>query len=102
VSVTEGELRHIAALARLHLADERVAPLVSELNGILAHVEALQGADTSSKDALPDRERGMPLRDDRGSQRSLARPIESFAPAMRDGFFLVPRLATHEDTGEDA
>jgi hypothetical protein len=27
--------------------------------------------------------------------------LESFAPAMRDGFFIVPRLATHEDQGEN-
>jgi hypothetical protein len=26
--------------------------------------------------------------------------LESFAPAMRDGFFIVPRLATHEDSSE--
>jgi hypothetical protein len=28
--------------------------------------------------------------------------LESFAPAMRDGFFLVPRLATHEDSTESS
>ena len=27
----------------------------------------------------------------------LERPREAFAPQMRDGFFLVPRLSTHED-----
>jgi hypothetical protein len=26
----------------------------------------------------------------------------SFAPSMRDGFFLVPRLASHEDVEEGA
>jgi hypothetical protein len=26
--------------------------------------------------------------------------LESFAPAMRDGFFIVPRLSTHEDPVE--
>ena len=31
-------------------------------------------------------------------RRSRDRP-EAFAPSMRDGFFLVPRLATHEDAG---
>jgi hypothetical protein len=30
----------------------------------------------------------------------LERTLESFAPSMRDGFFLVPRLATHEDSAE--
>ena len=30
----------------------------------------------------------------------MERTLESFAPAMRDGFFIVPRLATHEDPAE--
>jgi hypothetical protein len=29
--------------------------------------------------------------------RPLATLPETFAPEMRDGFFVVPRLATHED-----
>jgi len=40
---------------------------------------------------------GTPLRVDVGNQIPLARPREAFAPAMRDGFLIVPRLATHED-----
>jgi hypothetical protein len=42
----------------------------------------------------------MPLRADGGEQLRLARPRERFAPDMRDGFYLVPRLATHEDVDE--
>jgi len=30
----------------------------------------------------------------------MERTLESFAPVMREGFFIVPRLATHEDPGE--
>ena len=30
----------------------------------------------------------------------LARAREEFAPEMRDGFLLVPRLATHEDASD--
>jgi hypothetical protein len=44
----------------------------------------------------------MPLRVDTGPPIPLARPPESFAPSMREGFFLVPRLASHEDAAEDA
>jgi aspartyl-tRNA(Asn)/glutamyl-tRNA(Gln) amidotransferase subunit C len=40
------------------------------------------------------------LRTDEGPPIPLALPKESFAPAMRDGFFIVPRLATHEGAGE--
>jgi hypothetical protein len=56
---------------------------------------------------------GMPLRADEGPSVKLERPISKIAPATRtldgasmaavvDGFFLVPRLATHEDAGDDA
>ncbi|MBK5188945.1 MAG: hypothetical protein JJD97_11935 [Gemmatimonadaceae bacterium] len=43
----------------------------------------------------------MPLRADIGPPIPLARPLESFAPQSRDGFLLVPRLATHEAAGDD-
>ena len=33
--------------------------------------------------------------------RLLARAREDIAPDMRDGFFLVPRLSTHEDGADD-
>jgi aspartyl-tRNA(Asn)/glutamyl-tRNA(Gln) amidotransferase subunit C len=42
----------------------------------------------------------MPLRADGGPPYPLAHPRETFAPEMRDGFFLVPRLSTHEDAAE--
>jgi hypothetical protein len=32
-----------------------------------------------------------------GPQIPLARARDAFAPKMADGFFLVPRLSTHED-----
>jgi hypothetical protein len=39
----------------------------------------------------------MSLRPDVGPPIRLARMPDEIAPAFRDGFFLVPRLATHED-----
>jgi aspartyl-tRNA(Asn)/glutamyl-tRNA(Gln) amidotransferase subunit C len=39
----------------------------------------------------------LPLRPDVGPPIPLARERDAFAPSMRDGFFLVPRLSTHED-----
>ena len=44
---------------------------------------------------------GTPLRPDEGPPIPLARERESFAPQFRDGFFVVPRLATHEALGEE-
>jgi aspartyl-tRNA(Asn)/glutamyl-tRNA(Gln) amidotransferase subunit C len=98
--VTEADVRHIATLARLGLEPSQVRQLVSELNAILDHMDALARVDTSdvppyAAEALPR----MPLRpDDAAARVTLA--SRDFAPETRAGFFLVPRLATHEDAGE--
>ena len=71
--------------------------LVGELNAILAHMDVLSSVDTTDVDAAAIGERAAPLREDGGPQIPLMRPREDVAPRMADGFFLVPRLSTHED-----
>ncbi len=103
MAVSEDDVRHVAELARLALEPERVRLLAAELNSILSHMEVLAAVDTSGIDLhARDDDDGMPLRDDTGPQLPLARPRDAFAPESRDGFFLVPRLATHEDAAEGA
>jgi len=98
VSVTDAEVRHVAALARLGLDAGQLPTIAAELNGILAHMEVLSKVDTSALGAVTGvGTAGTPLRVDGGNPIPLARPREAFAPAMRDGFLIVPRLATHED-----
>jgi aspartyl-tRNA(Asn)/glutamyl-tRNA(Gln) amidotransferase subunit C len=100
MAVTIDDVRHIAELARLGLAHDRARSLVGELNTILGHMEALSKVDTSGVEATVGvGASGTPLRADSGAPPRLARTPDAFAPAMRDGFFVVPRLSTHE-TGE--
>lgn len=98
MSVSENDVRHIATLARLGVTDERVPALVEELNRILGHMEVLQQVHLTNRAATATAVQGMPLRRDVANAVPLARPREDFAPAMRDGFFLVPRLDTHSAT----
>jgi aspartyl-tRNA(Asn)/glutamyl-tRNA(Gln) amidotransferase subunit C len=98
MAVTHDDVRHVAELARLAVEEARLDHLVSELNGILAHMDVLSQVDTA------DTERTIlaptvstPLRTDSSGPIPLLAPKETFAPAMRDGFFIVPRLASHED-----
>ncbi len=103
MSVSPDDVRHVAALARVGIDDAHLPSLVRELNGILAHMDVLQRVDISMVPLTPP-EAAAPLRDDANAPMPLARAREAFAPAARDGFFLVPRLATHGDLGasEDA
>ena len=103
MSVSEDDVRHVAMLARLGLDAERIPTIAAELNGILAHMDVLSRVNTGAGGAVTGiGAAGTPLRVDGGNQVPLARPREAFAPATREGFFLVPRLATHEDAGTES
>ena len=99
MSVSIDEVRHIAALARLGISDERAQHAAQELSSILEHMQVLSRIDSEhGDDAADDTRKGMTLRPDAGPPIPLLRAPAFFAPEVRDGFFLVPRLATHEDT----
>ena len=98
MSVTKQDVRHVAALARLGLTEERAEALTRDMNTILEHMKVLESVDTSSLAAASIPDEGMPLREDGGMSVPLAVPPSSFAPESREGLFIVPRLATHEDT----
>ena len=96
------DVRHVAALARLAVPESRVPELVAQLNGILSHMDALGQVDTAGvMGAAGVGDAAMPLRPDVGPPIPLVHPLASFAPQLRDGFLLVPRLATHEDSLPD-
>jgi aspartyl-tRNA(Asn)/glutamyl-tRNA(Gln) amidotransferase subunit C len=108
MAVTRDDLMHVADLARVHLEEARVPALVAQLNGILAHMGVLAKVRTDGVQATAGvGDAGLPLRADVGPPIPLDRPPEAFAPrqagggrAWRDGFFAVPRLATHEGADE--
>ena len=104
MAVSESDVRHVAALARLAIEPQRLPSLVRELNGILGHMEVLSAVDVGGQMADGRGETtATPMRSDvDGTPIELEVGRESFAPLVRDGFFLVPRLATHEDQGEQS
>ena len=102
MAIGADDVRHVAALARLAVPETQIPALVAQLNGILSHMDALgQVKTTGVMAAAGVGDAAMPLRADIGPPIPLARPLASFAPQSRDGFLLVPRLATHESSGDD-
>jgi aspartyl-tRNA(Asn)/glutamyl-tRNA(Gln) amidotransferase subunit C len=103
MAVSRDDVRHIAGLARIGVPEERIDALVQELNGILLHMDELQRVPSAgAADVAQAAREGMPLRADAPPSVALARAREEFAPKMTLGFFLVPRLDTHEDAGEES
>ena len=106
MAVTPDDVHHVARLARLAVDEAQLPTLVAELNGILSHMDVLQQVDLPPTLLAEAGDNGVtgptPLRADDAPPVSLTHPREAFAPAMREGFFLVPRLATHEGQGAAA
>ncbi|HKP15237.1 MAG TPA: Asp-tRNA(Asn)/Glu-tRNA(Gln) amidotransferase subunit GatC [Gemmatimonadaceae bacterium] len=101
MAVSIDDVRHIASLARLGITEPRAAAIANELNTILAHMDELAKVDTAGiQEAIGVGAEGLPVRKDLGPPFPLARSHDAFAPSLRDGFFLVPRLSTHESTEE--
>jgi len=97
------DVRHVAALARLSVPERQLPELVAQLNGILVHMDALALVNTKDVQATQGiGDAAMPLRIDIGPPIPMNRALDAFAPSVRDGFLLVPRLATHESAGDDS
>ena len=100
MAVTHEDVLHIADLARLAVNPSKLDDLVRELNAILVHMDVLREVETGEAEednaytGLPVQ--STPLREDTSGPTPMALPLESFAPKTRDGFIIVPRLASHE------
>lgn len=108
MSLEPGEVRRLAALARLELGDEELEEITRQLDGILAHVGDLDPGDgvprdsdgaTGGTEAAMDRAEAAPLRADHPAADPLMEEPSALAPDWLDGFFTVPRLASHDEDG---
>jgi aspartyl-tRNA(Asn)/glutamyl-tRNA(Gln) amidotransferase subunit C len=101
MAVTRDDVLRVAELARLGVDAARADDLTRELSSILSHMEVLSQVDTSTVPITAGvGAGGTPLRPDVGVPCAIISTLAAVAPAMRDGFFIVPRLATHEDSSE--
>ena len=91
MTITRGEVQHVARLARLGLSDDEMDRLAAELDHILDAMQALRQLDTS---AIPPTSQVIPLRNVmRDDAVRPSWPLDDIlrnAPATRDGQFLVP------------
>jgi len=93
MSVDQDTVRRIAKLARLALEQERVVPMMNELNGILAWVEQLKEVDVT--DVTPMTSvvaQRLKMREDVVVEGGHAEALMSNAPRSEDQFFVVPKV----------
>jgi aspartyl-tRNA(Asn)/glutamyl-tRNA(Gln) amidotransferase subunit C len=93
MSVDKDTVRRIARLARLALEEDRVEPMVQELNGILAWVEQLKEVDVEGVPPMTSVvEQRLKMRDDVVTEGDNADALMGNAPLGQDHFFVVPKV----------
>ena len=93
MSVDKNTVRHIAKLARIALPEERVEPMVAELNNILGWMEQLQEVDVAGVEPMTSVvAQKLKMRGDVVTAGGDAAAIVANAPKTEDDFFVVPKV----------
>jgi aspartyl-tRNA(Asn)/glutamyl-tRNA(Gln) amidotransferase subunit C len=93
MSVDKDTVRRIARLARLAIEEERVEPMVNELNQMLAWVAQLEEVDIAGIEPMTSViAQKLKLREDKVTAGGDARAVTANAPLAEDNFFVVPKV----------
>ena len=93
MAIDAATVRKVARLARIHVDEDRLAPLAAELSGILAWIEQLDEVDTEGVAPLASTEAvKLPMREDVVTDGGDAAIVLANAPKADRGFFVVPKV----------
>jgi aspartyl-tRNA(Asn)/glutamyl-tRNA(Gln) amidotransferase subunit C len=93
MSLDPATVRRIAKLARIRVAEDQVAPLQAQLNGILGWIEQLNEVDVEGVEPLAGAAHmAMRLREDVVTDGNQPEKILANAPDRAGMFFTVPKV----------
>lgn len=93
MSLDPATVRRIAKLARLHLEEDDVPRLQSELNGILGWIEQLNEVDVEGVAPLTGAANlALRMRDDAITDGGIKEAVLSNAPDRAGPFYAVPKV----------
>ncbi len=93
MSLSIDEIRHIARLARIELADGDAQDTLDKLNRIFGLIEQMQAVDTSQVEPMSHpQEVSQRLRDDTVTESNNRDAFQAVAPQTQAGLYLVPKV----------
>jgi aspartyl-tRNA(Asn)/glutamyl-tRNA(Gln) amidotransferase subunit C len=93
MALDKAAVAHIAALARIRVAEAELEPLAAELSHILTWVEQLAELDTEGVAPIASFAAAqLPMRPDRVTDGDCRDAILDNAPRAAKGFFVVPKV----------
>jgi aspartyl-tRNA(Asn)/glutamyl-tRNA(Gln) amidotransferase subunit C len=93
MSLTNDDVRRIAALARIAITAEESAEVLERLNRVLALIEEMRAVDVSAVEPMAHAlDVGQRLRADEATEKDRHVLYRSVAPAVEDALYLVPKV----------
>ena len=87
------QVRAIADLARIEVAETELGALQDQLNGILAMVDAMRAVDTTGVEPMAHPQAvSQRLREDQVNETDQHALFQAVAPRTEDALYLVPRV----------
>jgi aspartyl-tRNA(Asn)/glutamyl-tRNA(Gln) amidotransferase subunit C len=91
--LSPADVRRIARLARIELADGELAQALAQLNGIFALIAEMQAVDTEGIEPMSHaQDLVLRLRPDRVAHADQHAEFQAIAPAVENGLYLVPKV----------
>ncbi|NND91043.1 MAG: Asp-tRNA(Asn)/Glu-tRNA(Gln) amidotransferase subunit GatC [Granulosicoccus sp.] len=91
--LTPDDIKQIAHLARLGIEEAALDHLAADLSTMLDLVEQLQAVDTEGVEPMAHpANASLLMRDDIVTESDQRDVLQAPAPALQDGYFLVPRV----------
>ena len=93
MAIDAAEVKKVARLARLTVDDGAIAATTSTIGNILTMVDRMQSVDTTGVPPMAHPLDAIQrLRQDKVSETDQREQLQSCAPAVEEGLFLVPRV----------
>jgi aspartyl-tRNA(Asn)/glutamyl-tRNA(Gln) amidotransferase subunit C len=93
MSLTPDDLKRIATLARIEVAEPEAAGVAERLNRVLGMIDQLQAVDTAGIEPMSHAlEVVQRLRFDEVTEPDRREDYQKVAPAVEQGLYLVPKV----------
>lgn len=93
MDLTVTDIKRIARLARIAVSEQETETIRGELSGIFQLIESMQAVDTTSIAPMShSQEMAQRLREDRVTETDQRALLQSVAPQVEVGLYLVPKV----------
>jgi aspartyl-tRNA(Asn)/glutamyl-tRNA(Gln) amidotransferase subunit C len=93
MSLTIEQVRRIASLARIELADDDAEATRAKLSGIFGLIEQMQAVDTTGVEPMSHpQDLAQRLREDAATETDRREAFQGIAPHTEAGLYLVPKV----------